>query len=94
MLYEVITVLAPFDSFLLARGLKTLKLRLEAAQANAQLLAERLAAHPAVARVFYPGLGDFPGRERHQAQAAGAGAVLSFALRDAQKVPGVSYNFV
>jgi cystathionine beta-lyase len=82
-------VLGPFDSFLLARGLKTLKLRLETAQSNAGELAERLAAHPAVARVYYPGLADFPGRERHFAQATGAGAVLSFALRDAQRVPAV-----
>ena len=82
-------VLAPFDSFLLARGLKTLKLRLEAGQANAQLLAERLAAHPAVARVYYPGLADFPDRERHFSQASGAGAVLSFALRDARQVPTI-----
>ena len=62
-------VLSPFDSFLLARGIKTLKVRLEAAQQNAQVLAERLQAHSAVARVFYPGLADFPGRERQFAQA-------------------------
>ena len=81
-------VLAPFDSFLLARGIKTLKLRLEAAQANAQALAERLAGHPAVARVYYPGLADFPGRARHFGQASGAGAVLTFELRsEAQVAP-------
>ncbi len=75
-------VLSPFDSFLLARGIKTLKVRLEAAQRGAQILAERLQAHPAVGRVWYPGLADFPHRERHFAQATGAGAVLSFELRD------------
>lgn len=75
-------VLSPFDCFLLSRGIKTLKLRLEAAQANAQVLAERLQRHPAVARVFYPGLADFVGRERHFAQAAGAGAILSFELME------------
>ncbi len=74
-------VLAPFDCFLLSRGLKTLKLRLEAAQAGAQTLAERLTAHPAVARVWYPGLADFAQRNRHFAQASGAGAVLSFELK-------------
>lgn len=82
-------VLAPFDSFLLARGLKTLKLRLEAAQANAGQLAERLRAHAAVTRVYYPGLADFPGRARHFAQAGGAGAVLSFALGDPRQVPAL-----
>lgn len=75
-------VLAPFDSFLLARGIKTLKVRLEAAQDNARILAERLQGHPAVRCVYYPGLADFPGRRLHEQQAAGPGAVLSFELHD------------
>jgi len=75
-------VLAPFDSFLLARGIKTLKVRLEAAQDNARILAERLQGHPAVRYVYYPGLADFPGRRLHEQQAAGPGAVLSFELHD------------
>ncbi len=75
-------VLAPFDSFLLARGIKTLKLRLDAAERNAGILAGRLTDHPAVARVHYPGLADFPGRKVHSAQATGAGAVLSFELKE------------
>ncbi|MDX9708986.1 MAG: PLP-dependent aspartate aminotransferase family protein [Trichloromonas sp.] len=79
-------VLAPFDSFLLARGIKTLKLRLETAQRSAQELAERLQCHPAVARVWYPGLADFAGRELHFAQATGAGAVLSFELKEQARV--------
>ncbi len=80
-------VLAPFDSFLLARGLKTLKVRLDAAQTNATQLAERLASHPAVAAVHYPGLPGFADRDRHFSQATGAGAVLSFALSDPARVP-------
>lgn len=80
-------VLAPFDSFLLARGIKTLKIRLEAAQANAVELAGRLATHPAVARTIFPGLPDFPHRERHFAQADGPGAVLSFELKEPAQVP-------
>jgi len=79
-------VLGPFDCFLLSRGIKTLKLRLEAAQRNAALLAERLQQHPAVARVHYPGLADFAGRRIHSAQATGAGAVLSFELKDDKQV--------
>ncbi|TRO83240.1 trans-sulfuration enzyme family protein [Desulfuromonas acetexigens] len=79
-------VLAPFDSFLLARGIKTLKLRLEAAQRSAQDLAERLQDHPAVARVWFPGLVDFAGRELHFSQASGAGAVLSFELKEQARV--------
>jgi len=79
-------VLSPFDCFLLSRGIKTLKVRLEASQQGAQILAERLQAHPAVARVYYPGLPDFAGRERHFAQASGAGAVLSFELKEQSQV--------
>ncbi len=79
-------VLGPFDCFLLSRGLKTLKLRLDAAQQSAQLLAERLSAHPKVARVAYPGLDDFPQKQLHFSQATGAGAVLSFELQDVSLV--------
>lgn len=75
-------VLSPFESFLLSRGIKTLKVRLEAAQASAQTLAERLSTHPAIARVWFPGLTDFPDRELHFSQASGAGAVISFELKE------------
>ena len=75
-------VLGPFDSFLLSRGIKTLKVRLEASQHNALELAGRLVDHPAVARVIYPGLTDFSGRDLHFSQATGAGAVLSFELKN------------
>ena len=80
------SVLAPFDSFLLSRGLKTLKLRLETGQSNARSIAERLRSHPAIERVIYPGLDHFPGAEQHFAQASGAGAVLSFAVSGADQV--------
>ncbi len=79
-------VLSPFDSFLLARGIKTLKLRLEAGQQNALVLAERLSEHPAVVRVHYPGLASFPGRALHFSQATGAGAVLSVELKEKDQV--------
>ncbi|APG27158.1 cystathionine gamma-synthase [Syntrophotalea acetylenivorans] len=82
-------VLAPFDAFLLSRGMKTLKIRLEAAQAGAGVLAERLSQHPAVQQVLYPGLTDFPHRARHFAQSSGPGAVLSFILREPARVAGL-----
>ncbi len=82
-------VLAPFDCFLLSRGLKTLKLRLETGQHSAALLADRLRQHPGVARVIYPGREDFPQRKLHFSQASGAGAVLSFELKDKTKVPAL-----
>jgi len=79
-------VLAPFDSFLLSRGLKTLKIRLEAAQQSAGILARRLAEHPAITRTLYPGLDNFAQKALHFSQADGPGAVLTFELKDAAKV--------
>lgn len=85
-------VLSPFDSFLLSRGIKTLKVRLEAAQANAQELAERLVNHPSIGRVWFPGLANFHNQELHFSQATGAGAVLSFELKDESQVKKLLAN--
>lgn len=70
--------LAPWDSWLVTRGIKTLALRMEATQKNAETLAEWLENHPKVSKVFYPGLADFLGRGIHFRQSRGAGAMLSF----------------
>jgi cysteine-S-conjugate beta-lyase len=70
--------LGPFDAFLFLRGLKTLKLRLDCQQKNAQTIAEWLEAHPQVTAVNYPGLTTSPGYLLQRKQARGAGAVLSF----------------
>lgn len=78
------SALAPFEAWLLARGLKTLALRVRAQCAGARRVAEFLAAHPRVCAVHYPGLPGHPGRAIHAAQASGAGAVLSFATDDAE----------
>ena len=75
-------VLSPFDSFLLLRGSKTLALRLDRQQTSTKKLAELLNAHPAVERVYYPGLADQQQLRIHRAQASGDGAVLSFATGD------------
>jgi cystathionine beta-lyase len=72
------TGLAPFESWLLLRGLKTLALRLDAAERNARRIARFLERHPLVERVHYPGLASHPGRALHARQASGPGAVLSF----------------
>jgi cystathionine gamma-synthase len=56
-------ILGPFEAYLLMRGLRTLHLRAEAQAARAQTLAERLSAHPKVARVLYPGLPQHPGHD-------------------------------
>ncbi|GAB4249972.1 trans-sulfuration enzyme family protein [Deferrisoma sp.] len=94
-------VLSPHDAWLLVRGIKTLKARLDAEEAAAAELARRLAAHPAVERVYYPGLPDHPGAEVHARQATGPGAVLSFdlgtgeralALLRAVRIPAVAVS--
>lgn len=76
--------LGPFDAFLFLRGLKTLKLRLDCQQKNAQTLAEWLEGHPQVTAVNYPGLTTSPGHLLQQKQARGAGAVLSFTTGSAE----------
>jgi cystathionine gamma-synthase len=72
---------APFDSFLTLRGLRTLHARMKAHGENAQRVAELLAGHPAVAKVYYPGLKDHPGHEIARRQQHGFGAMVSFELR-------------
>jgi cystathionine beta-lyase/cystathionine gamma-synthase len=74
-------VLAPFDAWLVTRGLKTLAVRLERQQASAARIAAWLAAHPAVGHVAYPGLPGFPGRDILEGQATGYGAMIAFTVR-------------
>lgn len=75
-------VLGPQDCWLVLRGLKTLKVRMEEHQASAQKIVAWLKEQQEVARVYYPGLPEHPGHEVHMAQARGPGAVLSFELAD------------
>lgn len=71
---------APFDSYLTLRGLRTLHARLRIHAENAQALAEALQDHPAVARVYFPGLPDDPGHALARRQQSSFGAMLSFEL--------------
>lgn len=71
------TALAPFDSWLLLRGLETLEVRLSRQQASAQRLADWLARRPDLKAVHYPGLPGHAGAHTHYRQAAGPGVVLS-----------------
>ena len=73
-------VLGPQDSWLVLRGLKTLKVRMEESQKSATAIARWLREQARVERVFYPGLPDHPGQAVHAGQAEGPGAVLSFTL--------------
>jgi cystathionine gamma-synthase len=71
---------SPFDSFLTLRGLRTLDARLRVHQENAEALALRLDAHPAVTAVHYPGLSTHPGHALAARQQRGFGAMLSVEL--------------
>jgi cystathionine gamma-synthase len=68
----------PMEAYLALRGLRTLALRVERSQANAGVLAERLAAHPDVPRVRYPGLSSDPGAARAAQQMDGPGSMIAF----------------
>ena len=73
-------VLAPFDSFLLIRGIKTLAVRLDRHVENAQKAANFLKNHKAVKKVYYPGLPDAQGYEINKKQAKNGGVMISFEL--------------
>jgi cystathionine gamma-synthase len=72
---------APFDSYLTLRGLRTLHARMRAHAENAADVVRLLDGHPAVARVYYPGLESHPGHALARDQQQGFGAMVSFELR-------------
>lgn len=72
--------LAPFDCWLVLRGMKTLGIRMERSQENAKQIAAWLQQQKAVTRVIYPGLPDHPGHEIMKKQARGFGAMLTIQL--------------
>ena len=72
--------LAPFDSWLMIRGIKTLAVRMERAQENALAIARWLKTHPKVTAVHYVGLPEHPGYAVNAKQSRGSGAMLSFAV--------------
>ncbi|MBN7772220.1 trans-sulfuration enzyme family protein [Clostridium aminobutyricum] len=79
-------VLAPFDSWLILRGIKTLAIRMEKQQENALKIAEWLKTHPKVEKVYYAGLPESEGYEISKKQATGFGAMISFSIYDVELV--------
>ena len=75
-------VLAPFDSFLLIRGIKTLAVRMDRHNLNTKLVAEFLRNREEIEKIYYPGFEDHPGYEIQSRQAKGYGGMLSFVLRE------------
>ncbi len=71
----------PFNSFLVHRGIKTLKIRVEAAARNAKIIAEWLEKHPKVEWVRFPGLKSHPQYELGKKQMSGSGSMISIGLK-------------
>ena len=80
-------VLAPLDSYLALRGLKTMELRVRRQFSNASRVTEELQAHGKVAQVHYPGLADHPQHELAGKQMDGFGAIVSFHLHGDENAP-------
>lgn len=74
-------VISPFNAWLVLRGLRTLALRMERHNSNAQRIAQFLSDHPKVETVCYPGLANHPGHEVAKRQMRGFGGMLSFIVR-------------
>ena len=81
--------LAPFDSWLILRGIKTLAVRMERAQENAMAVAEWLKGQSCVTKVLYPGLPEHPGYEVMKKQARGFGGMLSFEVDTTERAQGI-----
>jgi cystathionine gamma-synthase len=79
---------APFDSFLTLRGIRTLHARMRVHADNTAALVEILTQHPAVQRVYYPGLSSSPGYEIARRQQSGFGAMLSFEIAGGEPAVG------
>lgn len=82
-------ILSPFDSFLVLRGTKTLAVRMEAHNRNGQQVANFLAEHPRVQKVYYPGLVSHPQHELAKRQQKGFGGMVAFetgSLENAKRV--------
>jgi cystathionine gamma-synthase len=75
------SMIAPETASLLARSLRTLVVRVREQNASAQAVAEAMLKHPAIARVYYPGLPDFPGHALATAQMHGYGGMLSIEVK-------------
>ena len=85
-------VMSPFDAFLIARGLKTLDIRMERHCANAMKVARYLHDHPAVAKVYYPGLEDFEGYEIAKKQMKLPGGMMSIELKADRDTAAAALN--
>lgn len=79
------TPASPFDSWLVLRGIETLPIRMERHQANAFAVADFLGGHPAVKKVYFPGLESHPGHDIARRQMKGFGGMVSFEINGGEK---------
>lgn len=84
-------ILSPFDSWLVIRGIETLTLRVKQHCINAQAVAEFLEKHPAVDKVYYPGLKTHGNHDIAKQQAKGFGGVVSFTLKEDSEEAAVAF---
>lgn len=84
-------ILGPHDSYLVLRGIKTLSLRMERHSENGMKVAEFLAQHPKVDKVYYPGLKSSPQYELAQKQMNGFGGMVSFTFKSGKKEEAVKF---
>jgi cystathionine beta-lyase len=84
-------ILAPFDSWLVIRGIETLSLRIKQHCLNAQTIAEYLETHPFVDKVFYPGLITHRNHEIAAKQSKGFGGIVSFTLKNDTEEAATSF---
>lgn len=83
-------ILGPFDSWLVIRGIETLHLRIKQHCRTALEIAQFLQTHPAVDRVYYPGLPEHPNHEVAKKQSTGYGGIVSFSLKNDTEAAAVS----
>ena len=77
--------LSPFNAWVLLKGLETIKLRVDAQSKNAEAVADYLAKHPKVSRLFYPGRGDHPHHAIHKKQMSAGGTLICFDVAGERK---------
>ncbi len=84
--------LGPMDSYLVLRGIKTLHLRVQRHSENGAKVAEYLDSHPAVERVYYPGLASHPNHEIAKKQMIGGfGGMVTFTFKSGKKEDAISF---
>lgn len=85
-------VMSPFDAFLIARGMKTLNIRMERHSENAMKVARFLEGHPAVKKVYYPGLESFEGHELAKKQMRLYGGMMAIEINASRDAVAAALN--